>query len=155
VRFWHLTVGFALLGAVGGGIYGGVTWHPVCSPDDFMPIFCSRGDLIALDGFYGLIVGVFVGLFAWMITMAASTPDGISSPPAVRPQQEGSDRMAGFLFRLERADGEAADPPTLRCAVPNWRAGDTIPLGGRTLRVVRVQDEDADQPPVLVVEDVT
>jgi len=29
----------------------------------------------------------------------------------------------------------------------------TIPLGGRTLRVVGVRDDDADQPPVLVVED--
>jgi hypothetical protein len=32
---------------------------------------------------------------------------------------------------------------------------DTFPLGaGRTLRVVDVRDDDADQPPVLVVEDV-
>jgi hypothetical protein len=45
------------------------------------------------------------------------------------------------------------DPPTLTTAVPNWRAGDTIPLGGRTLRVVSVRDDDADQPPVLIVED--
>jgi hypothetical protein len=37
--------------------------------------------------------------------------------------------------------------------VPNWRAGDTIPLGQRTLRVLRVRDDDADQPPSLVVED--
>jgi hypothetical protein len=36
--------------------------------------------------------------------------------------------------------------------VPDWKAGDTIPLGGRTLRVVRIRDDDADQPPVLVVE---
>jgi hypothetical protein len=36
--------------------------------------------------------------------------------------------------------------------VPNWRAGDTILLGGRTLRVVEVRDDDADQAPVLVVE---
>jgi hypothetical protein len=28
-------------------------------------------------------------------------------------------------------------------------------LGGRSLRVVEVRDEDADQPPVLVVEDVS
>jgi hypothetical protein len=45
-----------------------------------------------------------------------------------------------------------ADPPSLATAVPNWRAGDTIPLGRRTLRVVRVRDDDADQPPVLVVQ---
>jgi hypothetical protein len=60
--------------------------------------------------------------------------------------------MAGFLFKLETADGAAAEPSTLSSAVPNWRAGDTIPLGKRTLRVVEVRDDDADQPPVLVVE---
>ena len=31
--------------------------------------------------------------------------------------------MAGFLFRLETADGAPADPSTLSAAVPNWRAG--------------------------------
>jgi hypothetical protein len=36
--------------------------------------------------------------------------------------------------------------------VPNWKAGDTIPLGRTTLRVVAVRDDDADQPPVLIVE---
>jgi hypothetical protein len=61
--------------------------------------------------------------------------------------------MAGFLFRLETAEGVPAEPSTLRSAVPYWRAGDTIPLGRRTLRVVRIRDDDADQPPVLVVEE--
>jgi hypothetical protein len=58
-----------------------------------------------------------------------------------------------FLFRLEHEDGTPADPPTSRVAVPNWRAGNTIPLGGRTLRVAAVRDEDADQARRLVVED--
>jgi hypothetical protein len=59
-----------------------------------------------------------------------------------------------FRFKLETADGAAADPPTLSTAVPNWRPGDTIPLGrGSSLRVVGVRYDDADQPPVLVVED--
>ena len=58
-----------------------------------------------------------------------------------------------FLFKLETEDGVPAEPPSLSTAVPNWRAGDTIPLGRRTLRVVRVCDDDADQPPVLVVEE--
>jgi hypothetical protein len=62
--------------------------------------------------------------------------------------------MAGFLFRLETTDGAAADPPTLESAVPNWKAGDSIHLGTKTLRVVGIRDDDADQPPVLVVEDV-
>ena len=57
-----------------------------------------------------------------------------------------------FLFKLETTDGAPAEPPTLSTAVPNWR-GDKIPLGRRTLRVVRVCDDDADQPPVLVVEE--
>ncbi len=59
-----------------------------------------------------------------------------------------------FLFKLTHADGTPADPPTVRVAVPNWRAGDTIALShDRRLRVVGVHDDDADQPPVLVVED--
>ena len=33
-------------------------------------------------------------------------------------------------------------------------SGDTIPLGrGRTLRVVAIRDDDEEQPPILVVED--
>lgn len=62
--------------------------------------------------------------------------------------------MAGFLFRLETVDGQPAEPAQVTTAVPNMRAGDTIPLGRRTLRVVGIRDDDAEQPPVLVVEDV-
>jgi hypothetical protein len=59
-----------------------------------------------------------------------------------------------YNFRLQRADGSPADPPTYRSTVLTWRQGDTIPLGAdRTLRVLGVRDDDADQPPVLVVED--
>jgi len=61
--------------------------------------------------------------------------------------------MAGFTFRLELADGTPAEPPTFAAAVPNWRPGDTIHLGRRTLRVVDLRNDDADQAPVLVVED--
>jgi hypothetical protein len=60
--------------------------------------------------------------------------------------------MAGFLFRLETTDGMPAEPPALESAAPNWRPGDTIPLGHNMLRVVRVRDDDADEPPTLVVE---
>ena len=59
--------------------------------------------------------------------------------------------MAGFLFRLETAEGAPADPSTLTSAVPNWGPGDTIHLGKRTLRVIAKRDDDADQPPVLIV----
>jgi hypothetical protein len=61
--------------------------------------------------------------------------------------------MAGFLFRLETADGAPADPPTLSAAVLNSTAGHTIPLGKRTLRVLGKRDDEADLPPVLIVED--
>jgi hypothetical protein len=59
-----------------------------------------------------------------------------------------------FLFRLETVEGAKTEPPMLKTAVPNWRPGDTIPLGHRMLRVVDVRGDDADQSPVLVVEDV-
>jgi hypothetical protein len=62
--------------------------------------------------------------------------------------------MAGFPFRLELEGGTPADPPMFETAVPTWRPGDTIPLGRRELRVVGIRDDDADRPPVLVVEDV-
>ena len=57
-----------------------------------------------------------------------------------------------FMFRLEQRTGRRPIRPRLKSAVPNWRPGDTIPLGARTLRVVDVRDDDADQAPVLVVE---
>jgi hypothetical protein len=58
-----------------------------------------------------------------------------------------------FTFKLETADGVPADPPTLTTVAPTWRPGDTIPLGGRALRVVDVRQVDAGEMPVLVVED--
>jgi hypothetical protein len=59
-----------------------------------------------------------------------------------------------FTFKLERLDGTPAEPPSFKTTVLVWNPGDTIPLGpNRTLQVVRVRDEDADQPPVLVVAD--
>jgi hypothetical protein len=62
--------------------------------------------------------------------------------------------MAGFLFRLETTEGVPAEPPTLSAAVPNWRPGDTIHFGQRALRLVGHRDDEADQPPVLIVEDI-
>lgn len=45
-----------------------------------------------------------------------------------------------FTFKLELEDGTPADPSTFTAAVPNWKAGDEIPLGaGRSLRVVEVR----------------
>jgi hypothetical protein len=54
-----------------------------------------------------------------------------------------------FAYRLEHEDGTPAEPPTFRSAVPNWHAGDVIPLVHRSLRVVEVRDADADQAPTL------
>jgi hypothetical protein len=72
---------------------------------------------------------------------------------AVRSQPERRDWMR-YHFRLQRTDGQPADPPTYRSTVLACRQGDTIPLGpGRSLRVLGVRDDDADQLPILVVED--
>ena len=47
----------------------------------------------------------------------------------------------GFMYRLELEDGTPADPPTFTAAVPNWKPGDTIPLGpGHSLRVLGVRE---------------
>jgi hypothetical protein len=61
--------------------------------------------------------------------------------------------MAGFLFKLETPNGEPAEPSSFSSAVPNWAPGETIHFGHRTVRVIGVRDNDADQPPVLVIED--
>jgi hypothetical protein len=60
-------------------------------------------------------------------------------------------REDGSVRELQ-PDGTPAEPSTLSAAVPNWRPGDAIYLGRRTLRVVAVRDDDADELPVLVVE---
>jgi hypothetical protein len=64
------------------------------------------------------------------------------------------DRSSAHLFRLKTPAGEPADPPTLSAAVPNQPVGSRMRLGRRTLVVVGRRDDDADQPPVLIVEDV-
>ncbi len=51
-----------------------------------------------------------------------------------------------YHFRLQRTDGSPADPPIYRSSMLNWRQGDTIPLNAdRTLRVLGVRDDDAEQ----------
>lgn len=54
--------------------------------------------------------------------------------------------MGGFLFRLETVEGEPAEPPTLSAGFSNWKPGDCIYFGHRTLRVVGRRDDEADQP---------
>ena len=59
-----------------------------------------------------------------------------------------------FTFELRRVDGTPADLPTLKTVAWSWRPGDTIPLGpGQALRVVGNRVTDADETPVLIVED--
>jgi hypothetical protein len=65
--------------------------------------------------------------------------------------------MGAFIYRLVYDDGTPADPPVLQTSVPNWQAGDTIPLAkDRMLRVVETRDgETFDAEPVLIVEEAT
>ena len=50
-----------------------------------------------------------------------------------------------ITFKLELTDGEPAEPSSFRTNVYRWSPGDVIPLGAsRSLRVLRVRDEDAD-----------
>jgi hypothetical protein len=59
-----------------------------------------------------------------------------------------------LTFKLERLDGMPGRARVDREHVLSWKPGDTIPLGAnKTLQVVRVRDNDADQAPVLVVQD--
>jgi hypothetical protein len=63
-------------------------------------------------------------------------------------------RPMAFSFNLELADGTPADPSSFHTAAPQWKPGDTIPLGqGRALRVVGNRVTDVDETPVLIVED--
>jgi hypothetical protein len=57
-------------------------------------------------------------------------------------------------YKLEHPDGTAVDPPTFRSSEgTSWNVGDVLHLGRRTRRIVAIRDNDADQPPRLVVEE--
>jgi hypothetical protein len=66
----------------------------------------------------------------------------------------GIEDQVTVTFKLERLDGMPADPPSFKTTILVWQPGDPIHLGRRTLQVVRVRDDDPDQAPVLVVQDV-
>jgi hypothetical protein len=70
------------------------------------------------------------------------------------PSGPGQEDWMTFTFKLEHEDGTPADPPTFKTAVPDWRSGDTIPLGpGRTLRVIETRPGTSpDEDLVLVVK---
>jgi hypothetical protein len=72
------------------------------------------------------------------------------------PSGPGQEDWMTFTIRLEQADGTPADPPSIGSAVTDWRTGDTIPIAaGRSLRVVGIVATNKDEPPVLIVEDVS
>jgi hypothetical protein len=57
-------------------------------------------------------------------------------------------------FKLKRLDGTPADPPSFKTTELVWSPGDRIHISaGRTLQVVRRYHDEADDLPVLVVED--
>jgi hypothetical protein len=70
--------------------------------------------------------------------------------PSRRRKGEPNGRVS--VFRLERTDGTPAEPSSLSSAVPNWAPGHEIHFGDKTLVVVAVRDDDAEQPPTLVVK---
>jgi uncharacterized protein with von Willebrand factor type A (vWA) domain len=75
---------------------------------------------------------------------------------AVRSRTGGLDDLHLQARAAGRDTRRPADPPTLKAAVPNWSAGDTIPLGrDRMPRVLDVRPAKGDDDePVLVVEQV-
>jgi len=89
-----------------------------------------------------------------MLTKMLTTRREVDRLRPGRPVPVGNGGPMTITFKLELTDGEPAEPSSFRTNVYRWSPGDVIPLGAsRSLRVLRVRDEDADQPPVLVVED--
>jgi hypothetical protein len=70
----------------------------------------------------------------------------------VRGAAVASRRAAGQCPKEQTA--RPAEPSSLSSGVPNWGPGETIHFGHKTMRVVAVRGDDADSPPVLVVEEV-
>jgi hypothetical protein len=72
------------------------------------------------------------------------------------PSGPGQEDWMTVTFKLERLDGTPAEPAWFKTTILSWQPGDRIPLDAkRTLQVVRVRDDDADQAPVLVVQDMS
>ena len=86
-------------------------------------------------------------------SLEARDASALSSRKPFGPSRQRRVEPMAFMFKLENEDGAPADPPSFRTSVLAWLKGDTIPLGHRTLRVVDVKDDDADQAPILVVEE--
>jgi hypothetical protein len=81
----------------------------------------------------------------------------VCSPPLFDPSRQRKGEPNGrdpWSTSRGRTGGTPAEPSSFRSPVPHWTLGETIHFGHRTVRVVGVRDDDADQPPVLVGEDV-
>jgi hypothetical protein len=94
MRFWRLTLGFAFLGALGGGIYGDLAWRAwyACSGDGYDILCFSRGDYITMYGFFGLVLGAALGLVVWALWRLANwwIGFGYDEPRMVRPPERSS-----------------------------------------------------------------
>ena len=72
--------------------------------------------------------------------------------PRTAPAESKGQRSPRRSYRRTANSNRGAEM-TLQTAVPNWQAGDTIPLGRKTLQVVGVRVDDPESAPVLVVRD--
>jgi hypothetical protein len=78
----------------------------------------------------------------------------IRSPCRSGPIRQRKGEPNGIHVQARDEDGEPADPPTFKASVSDWKAGDPIHLGRRTLRVVDVRaSEDPEENAVLIVHD--
>jgi hypothetical protein len=60
-----------------------------------------------------------------------------------------------YNFRLQGRTAQPPPRPPSGARRSTWRQGDQIPLTAEpTLRVLGIRDDDADQPPALIIEDV-
>lgn len=92
----------------------------------------------------------------WIQSLRVHQPASgrVSEPVRFQPIPEGGTDER-FHLQARANDGTPAEPQTFKTAVPNWSPGDMIHLGQRALEINAVRDDDADQPPTLVVEDLS
>ena len=83
-------------------------------------------------------------------------PDGLQPPYAREAARPRNGANADGCFSVQAGDGRGQARASVNAERRRAQLarGDMIYLGRRTLRVVGRRDDDADQPPVLVVEDV-
>ena len=90
--------------------------------------------------------GPTVRALSWILAARVAMPFGPNRQRKGEPN--GRVSCSGSRQRTARRPSRRR----FRARFPNWREGDTIHLGKRTLAVIGKRDDDVDQPPVLVVE---